>query len=184
MSNYAKYECLKVEIVERVAIVTLNRPQKLNAHHEGSDHAEKDADQGEPKVAKAAGPARSKQAVAARAESKGARIVALLRRPTEPRWPSCRRPPAGWRTACGDSCPSPPRSTVCRSSPRRMRVAIGCTASSKDSDPNANGRLLRARVAAFFSFGFSAAAVPDVTSAVARDIRTGGVRQGSGEPPA
>lgn len=31
MSNYAKYECLKVEVSEKVATVTLNRPQSRNA---------------------------------------------------------------------------------------------------------------------------------------------------------
>ena len=31
VSNYAKYECLKVEISEKVATVTLNRPQARNA---------------------------------------------------------------------------------------------------------------------------------------------------------
>ncbi|WP_312017204.1 enoyl-CoA hydratase-related protein, partial [Bradyrhizobium jicamae] len=31
MSNYAKYECLKVEVADKVATVTLNRPQARNA---------------------------------------------------------------------------------------------------------------------------------------------------------
>src|SRR4029453_13725829 len=31
VSNYAKYECLKVEVSEKVATVTLNRPQARNA---------------------------------------------------------------------------------------------------------------------------------------------------------
>ena len=31
MSNYAKYECLKVEVSEKVATVTLNRPEARNA---------------------------------------------------------------------------------------------------------------------------------------------------------
>ena len=31
MSNYAKYECLRVEVADKVATVTLNRPQARNA---------------------------------------------------------------------------------------------------------------------------------------------------------
>ncbi|WP_249164603.1 enoyl-CoA hydratase/isomerase family protein, partial [Bradyrhizobium jicamae] len=31
MSLYAKYECLTVEVADKVAIVTLNRPQARNA---------------------------------------------------------------------------------------------------------------------------------------------------------
>ena len=31
VSRYAKYECLKVEVAEKVATVTLNRPQARNA---------------------------------------------------------------------------------------------------------------------------------------------------------
>ena len=31
MSQYAKYECLKVEVADKVATVTLNRPQARNA---------------------------------------------------------------------------------------------------------------------------------------------------------
>src|ERR1700684_1197886 len=31
VSGYAKYECLKVEVAEKVATVTLNRPQARNA---------------------------------------------------------------------------------------------------------------------------------------------------------
>src|SRR5260370_2034761 len=31
LSSYAKYECLKVEVAEKVATVTLNRPQARNA---------------------------------------------------------------------------------------------------------------------------------------------------------
>ncbi|MGH7932108.1 MAG: enoyl-CoA hydratase/isomerase family protein [Candidatus Binataceae bacterium] len=39
MSDYSKYECIKVETADRVATVTLNRPDRLNAvnaqlHHE------------------------------------------------------------------------------------------------------------------------------------------------------
>ncbi len=31
MSRYAKYECLKVDVADKVATVTLNRPQARNA---------------------------------------------------------------------------------------------------------------------------------------------------------
>ena len=31
MTHYAKYECLKVEVADKVATVTLNRPQARNA---------------------------------------------------------------------------------------------------------------------------------------------------------
>jgi enoyl-CoA hydratase len=31
MSSYAKYECLKVEVADKVATVTLNRPEARNA---------------------------------------------------------------------------------------------------------------------------------------------------------
>ena len=31
MSSYAKYECLKVEVSDKVATVTLNRPEARNA---------------------------------------------------------------------------------------------------------------------------------------------------------
>jgi len=31
LSRYANYECLKVEVAEKVATVTLNRPQARNA---------------------------------------------------------------------------------------------------------------------------------------------------------
>src|ERR1700721_4636744 len=34
MSSYAKYECLKVEVSDKVATVTLNRPEARNAIHQ------------------------------------------------------------------------------------------------------------------------------------------------------